>query len=145
VRFEAGKFKAEDQVERARLDLRPSDRLRARALAAAGAGQRVVFSGDHVRETPAAYAMMTTNSFATKLSTLWDLISKAARSIGQFAACGSGHGHTRQCWAALFAMTRSVVFRRRWGGQQSSRRRAREQLPLPGVSEARRDYSARYS
>jgi UDP-3-O-[3-hydroxymyristoyl] N-acetylglucosamine deacetylase len=103
VVFEAGTFKAE--ISRARTFglLDQVDRLRAAGFGRGGSLDNVVVvSGDHVLN---AGGLRYDDEFVRHklLDALGDLYLAGGPIIGQFRGVRSGHGHTRQLLAALFA------------------------------------------
>jgi UDP-3-O-[3-hydroxymyristoyl] N-acetylglucosamine deacetylase len=101
--FEAGTFKAE--ISRARTFglLDQVDRLRAAGFGRGGSLDNVVVvSGDHVLN---AGGLRYDDEFVRHklLDALGDLYLAGGPIIGQFRGVRSGHGHTRQLLAALFA------------------------------------------
>ena len=103
VVFEAGTFKSE--ISRARTFglLDEVDRLRAAGLGRRGSLDNVVVvSGDHVLN---ADGLRYDDEFVRHklLDALGDLYLAGGPIVGQFRGVRSGHGHTRQLLAALFA------------------------------------------
>jgi UDP-3-O-[3-hydroxymyristoyl] N-acetylglucosamine deacetylase len=103
VVFEAGTFKAE--ISRARTFglLDQVDRIRAAGFGRGGSLDNVVVvSGDHVLN---AGGLRYDDEFVRHklLDALGDLYLAGGPIIGQFRGVRSGHGHTRQLLAALFA------------------------------------------
>jgi UDP-3-O-[3-hydroxymyristoyl] N-acetylglucosamine deacetylase len=103
VVFEAGTFKSE--ISRARTFglLDEVDRLRAAGFGRGGSLDNVVVvSGDHVLN---ADGLRYDDEFVRHklLDALGDLYLAGGPIIGQFRGVRSGHGHTRQLLAALFA------------------------------------------
>jgi UDP-3-O-[3-hydroxymyristoyl] N-acetylglucosamine deacetylase len=103
VVFEAGTFKSE--ISRARTFglLDEVDRLRAAGLGRGGSLDNVVVvSGDHVLN---ADGLRYDDEFVRHklLDALGDLYLAGGPIVGQFRGVRSGHGHTRQLLAALFA------------------------------------------
>jgi UDP-3-O-[3-hydroxymyristoyl] N-acetylglucosamine deacetylase len=103
VVFEAGTFKSE--ISRARTFglLDEVDRLRAAGFGRGGSLDNVVVvSGDHVLN---ADGLRYDDEFVRHklLDALGDLYLAGGPIVGQFRGVRSGHGHTRQLLAALFA------------------------------------------
>jgi UDP-3-O-[3-hydroxymyristoyl] N-acetylglucosamine deacetylase len=103
VVFEAGTFKSE--ISRARTFglLDEVDRLRAAGFGRGGSLDNVVVvNGDHVLN---ADGLRYDDEFVRHklLDALGDLYLAGGPIIGQFRGVRSGHGHTRQLLAALFA------------------------------------------
>jgi UDP-3-O-[3-hydroxymyristoyl] N-acetylglucosamine deacetylase len=103
VVFEAGTFKTE--ISRARTFglLDEVDRIRAAGFGRGGSLDNVVVvSGDHVLN---AGGLRYDDEFVRHklLDALGDLYLAGGPIIGQFRGVRSGHGHTRQLLAALFA------------------------------------------